>query len=323
MTSGNRKHARYALAVAAAALGMAAAPALSQSFPEEPVELVIPFAQGGGTDQVGRIFAQYAQQHLGTEIFVSNRTGGSGAIGFSYGAQAKPDGHTITMIVTTLAAAPHTIAQYPVSYEDFEPVCLLSAPPAILAVHPESGIDSLEDLVEQAKAEPGGLTFGTAGPGSNTHLTGAAFASQAGIDVRFVPHKGSGPALTAAYGRHIDVAIADKAEVTPWHKDGRLKVLTVFSDDPKSGFEGVPLAPSSGFKVDIGSFRGVGAPKGTPPEVMNVLVDACRQTASDTEFVAHMEKTGTEVYALFGEEFGTWLANKHKSFGDAVKAAGM
>lgn len=322
MTSRMKTHACYAAALAAVALGMAAE-ARAEEYPAKPVELVVPFAQGGGTDQVGRIFAEYAEPHLGTEIFVSNRAGGSGAIGFAHGATAKPDGYTLTMIVTTLAAAPHTIDQYPVSHESFAPVCLLSAPPALLAVHPESGIESLEDLIAKAKAEPDTLTFGTAGPGSNTHLTAASFAEQAGIDVRYVPHKGSGPALTAAYGRHIDVAVADLAEVTPWHKDGRLKVLTVFTADPQNGLEGVPLAPSKGFNVDIGSFRGIGAPKGTPPERLEVLVEACRQTVADQAFVEHMQKTGTEPYALYGDEFGTWLANKHKSFGEAVQAAGL
>lgn len=323
MTLGSIRRAGCAIVFAALTLGMSSPAAMAAEFPSKPVELVIPFAQGGGTDQVARIFAEYAQPHLGTEIFVSNRTGGSGAVGFSYGAQARPNGHVITMIVTTIAAAPHTTDQYPVDYTNFEPVCLLSAPPAILAAHPDSGIESLEDLIKKAKEAPGKLTFGTAGPGSNTHLIGAAFAKQAGIEIRFLPHKGSGPALTAAYGKHIDVAIADKAEVTPWHKDGRLKVLTVFSDNPKSGIEGVPLASDAGYKVDIGSFRGIGAPKGTPPEVMKVLIDACRATSKDEKFVEHMQKTGTEIYTLFGEEFGDWLANKHRSFGEAVKAAGL
>ncbi|WP_022726772.1 Bug family tripartite tricarboxylate transporter substrate binding protein [Fodinicurvata sediminis] len=319
------KHGSYMAALAALALtgSLAVTAANAESFPSKSVELVIPFAQGGGTDQVGRIFAEYAERHLGGDIFVSNRTGGSGAVGFSHGANAEADGHVITMVVTTLAAAPHTIDGYPVSYKDFEPVCLLSAPPAVLAVHPESGIDSLTALVEKAKAEPGELTFGTAGPGSNTHLTGAAFATQADIDISFVPHKGSGPALTAAYGKHIDVAIADKAEVTPWHNDNRLEVLTVFTDDPKAGIDGVPLATDEGYSVDIGSFRGIGAPKGTSPEAMEVLIDACRSTAEDPDFIAHMERTGTEPYVLFGEEFGSWLQNKHEAFGEAAKAADM
>jgi len=323
MRSITNKQAGYAAALAVVALSFGATPAMSENFPTKPIELVIPFAQGGGTDQVGRLFAQYAEQHLGGDIYVSNRTGGSGAVGFSYGAWADPDGYVITMVVTTLAAAPHTIDQYPVSHLDFEPVCLLSAPPAILATHPDSEIQSLEDLVTKAQAEPGRLTFGTAGPGSNTHLTGAAFANQAGIEVRFVPHQGSGPALTAAYGRHIDIAIADKAEVMPWHTDGRLKVLTVFADDEDIGIEGVPLAASQGFNVDIGSFRGIGAPSGTPAEVLEILVDACRETVEDPDFIQHMENTGTELNALFGEEFGTWLADKHVAFGEAAEAAGL
>lgn len=312
-----------ALALAGVALGLGTAAVQAADYPQKPLELVIPFSQGGGTDQVGRIFAQYAEQYIGTEIFVSNRTGGSGAVGFAYGAAAKPDGYVITMVVTTLAAAPHTIAQYPVSYKDFEPVCLLTAPPAVLAVHPDSGITSLEDLIAKAKAEPGKITIGTAGPGSNTHLIAASLAEQAGIDVRYVPNKGSGPAMTATYGKHIDVAVADKAEVAPWMADGRLNVITVFTDDPANGIEGVKMASESGFNIDIGSFRAIGAPKGTPPAVMETLVEACRKTSEDPEFVEHITKTGTEPYVLLGEKFGTWLANKHKAFGEAVKAAGM
>lgn len=312
-----------ALALTGLALGLGVSATQAADYPQKPVELVIPFSQGGGTDQVGRIFAQYAEPYLGTEIFVSNRTGGSGAVGFSYGAAAKPDGHVITMVVTTLAAAPHTIEQYPVSHEDFAPVCLLTAPPATLAVHPDSGIDSLEDLIAKAKAEPGKITIGTAGPGSNTHLIAASLAEQAGIDVRYVPNKGSGPALTATYGKHIDVAVADKAEVAPWIADGRLKVITVFTDDPANGIEGVKLATESGFNIDIGSFRAIGAPKGTPQPVLDVLVETCRKTAADPKFVEHITKTGTEPYVLLGEKFGAWLANKHQAFGDAVKAAGL
>lgn len=304
--------------IAAAAL-LATAATAKDKFPSKPIEVVIPFAQGGGTDQVGRAFAQFAAKQYGVDMFVSNRTGGSGAVGFAYGAQAKPDGYVLTMTVTTLVAAPHTIKGYPVTHADFSPVCLISAPPGILSVHKDSPFKSIDDLIAYGKANPKKLTFGTAGPGSNTHLIGAVFAEKVGIDVRFVPHKGSGPVLTATYGKHIDVAVSDKAEAQPWLEDGRLRPLIVFTEDEKSGLPGVANSKTKNLGMDIGSFRAIGAPKGTPAPVMATLIDGCRKTAADKEFIALLEKTGTEIRTLFGADAGKFLAAQDALFGDAAR----
>lgn len=307
-------------AIAAIGLGLAAVPAAAEdAFPAKPIEVVIPFAQGGGTDQVGRAFAQFAKPHLGVDLFVSNRTGGSGATGFAYGAQAKPDGHVITMTVTTLVSAPHTIKGYPVTYRDFKTICLISAPPGVLSVHKDSPFKTLQDLVAFGKANPKKLTFGTAGPGSNTHLIGAAFASKAGIEVRYVPHRGSGPVLTATFGKHVDVAVTDKAEALPWLQDGRLRALTVFTGDADSGLAGVPTGKAAGFDMDIGSFRALGAPKDTPEPVMAKLVDGCRKTAADKAFIEFLEKTGTEINTRFGADAAAWIKQQDDLFGEAAR----
>ena len=307
-------------ATVALGLALATAPAAGQDkFPSKSIEVVIPFAQGGGTDQVGRAFAQFAKPHLGVDLFVSNRTGGSGATGFAYGAQAKPDGHVITMTVTTLVAAPHTIQGYPVTYKDFKTICLISAPPGILSVHKDSPFKSLQDLIAYGKANPKKITFGTAGPGSNTHLIGAAFAAMAGFEVRYVPHRGSGPVLTATFGKHVDVAVTDKAEALPWLQDGRLRALTVFTGDADSGLAGVPTAKSAGFDMDIGSFRALGAPKDTPEPVMATLIEGCRKTAADKEFIAFLEKTGTEIRTKFGADAAEWIKMQDDIFGKAAK----
>ncbi|BBK37449.1 hypothetical protein STAQ_25270 [Allostella sp. ATCC 35155] len=309
------------IAAIAAGLGLAlgAFPAAAAEFPSKPIEVVIPFAQGGGTDQVGRAFAQFAKPHLGVDLFVSNRTGGSGATGFAYGAQAAPDGHVITMTVTTLVSAPHTIKGYPVTYRDFKTICLISAPPGVLSVHKDSPFKTLKDLIAFGKANPKKLTFGTAGPGSNTHLIGAAFANKAGIEVRYVPHRGSGPVLTATFGKHVDVAVTDKAEALPWLTDGRLRALTVFTGEADSGLKDVPTAKAAGFDMDIGSFRALGAPKDTPAPVMAKLIDGCRKTAADKEFITFLEKTGTEINTKFGDDAAAWIKQQDELFGEAAR----
>lgn len=308
--------------IVAGAFAVATVPAVAADFPSRPVEVVIPFAQGGGTDQVGRALAEYMQNHLGGDMYASNREGGSGAVGFRHGADAEPDGHVITMLVTTLTTAPHTIEGYPVTYADFEPICLISAPPVVMSVKADGDIQSVEDLV--AKAQEGGrtLTFGTAGPGSYTHLAGVAFTQAAGIEGRFVPHQGSSPVLTATYGGHIDVALSEAAEAMPWNADNRLKTLAVFDDSPVPGLD-APTAQDQGYNVQVGAFRGIGAPRGTPSDTMGILIEACRATTEDAAFQDHMATLGVEVDPIFGEDFGSWLAGQHETFASAAEAAGL
>lgn len=315
---------RFAIAMAVLAalvlpaVGGIAAAAAQDKFPSKPIEVVIPFSQGGGTDRVGRAFAQYAEKYLGVNLIPVNREGGSGAIGFKFGADARPDGYTITMVVTSLSTAPHTMDAYPVTVDDFQAICRISAPPAVLSVNSKSPIKDLKGLVEAAKKDPGKFVFGTSGVGSNTHLAGLVFADAAGIRVRYQPHKGSGPMLTAAYGNHIDVAITDAAEALPWIKDGRLRMLTVFGEQRFSALPDVPTSKEFGYAVDIGFFRALGVPKATPKPVLQTLINACEKTAKDKEFIEFLSKDGSEVNLLLGAEAQKWLRLQHDTYGKAA-----
>lgn len=297
--------------------------ASAQSFPQKPVEMVIPFAQGGGTDRVGRIFAQFAPKHLGGEIFVSNRTGGSGAVGFSHGARARPDGHVITMAVTTVTVAPHTVAGYPVRYDSFTPICLLAAIPMTVSVRAESPFQTIEDLVAKGKAEPRGLKIGTAGAATNNYLAGVAFAGAAGFEATMVPYQGAGPALVALLGGHVDAAMADSSEALPYAESKQNRVLLVLGDDASSDYPGVPTSSSKGWEVNVASFRGIAGPKGMSPEITARWIDVCEKTAADPDFVAEMKKFGMDISLITGKDFGDWLASQHQTYERAAKAAGL
>lgn len=305
-----------------AILGMAST-AAAQDFPSKPIELVIPFAQGGGTDRVGRMFADHADGYLGVDIVPSNRTGGSGAVGFSHGAAAPADGHVLTMAVTTLTVAPSTMGSYPVTHEDFAPVCLLAALPMTISVRADSPYETVEDLIAAAKESESPLRVGTAGAATNNYLAGVAFAGEAGIEATPVPYDGAGPALVALLGEHVEAAISDASEVLPHVESGQVRPLLIMGDEPVETMPEVPTAASKGFEVNVASFRGIAAPAGTPEGVVATLVDACEQTANDPAFVEEMGKFGMDVTLITGEDFGDWLGRQHETYAGAAEAAGL
>ncbi|MFN4087838.1 MAG: tripartite tricarboxylate transporter substrate binding protein [Alphaproteobacteria bacterium] len=287
------------------------------------MELVIPFAQGGGTDRVGRFFAQFAAKHLGGEMFVSNRTGGSGAVGFSHGARARADGHVITMAVTTLTVAPHTVAGYPVQYDSFTPICLLAAIPMTVSVRADSAFQTIDELIADAKSAPGKLKIGAAGAATNNYLAGVAFAGSAGIDATMVPYEGAGPALVALLGGHVDVAMADSSEALPYTESKQNRVLLVLGDQPSPDYPDVPTSASKGWEANVASFRGIAGPKGMPADITARWVDVCAKTAADPDFIAEMKKFGMDVTLIKGDAFGAWLADQHATYEKAAKAAGL
>lgn len=319
----NMRMAACAAALCAIVTGTATGTAVAAEFPRKPVELVVPFAQGGGTDRVGRMFADHAEKYLGGKVFVTNRTGGSGAVGFAHGAQARPDGHVLTMAVTTLVTAPNTVAGYPVSYKNFAPICLLAALPMTVSVQTDSPYTSVEELIAGAKKASQKLKIGTAGAATNNYLAGVAFAQKAGIDATFVPYGGAGPALVALLGGHVDAAMADASEVLPYVQGKQLRALVAFSDQPIASLPGVPTSAGKPYDVNVASFRGIAAPKGTPKDVVAKLVDACEKVAKDPGFIEQMGKFGMEVTLMKGEKFGDWLRQQHETYAEAAKAAGM
>ena len=292
-------------------------------YPTKRIEMVIPFSPGGGTDRVGRAWAKFAEPYLGEKVFCTNRTGGSGAIGFSHGSRARPDGYTLTMVVTTLTTAPHTIKDYPVTHKDFTPLALYTVIPGCISVRTESPFKTMQDVIKYGKENPGKLKLNNAGTGSNLHLAGVAFADAAGIDVTFIPYKGSGPSLVAAMGGHVDVAVTSVSEVLPHVQGGKMRPLLVLGSDRYKYMPDVPLAKEIGFNILVGSFRGVGAPKGLPKDVHDTLLDVCEKVAKDEGFIKFLKEFGQDVSLVKGDDFGKWLKTTHETYGQAATSAGL
>jgi tripartite-type tricarboxylate transporter receptor subunit TctC len=295
----------------------------AKDYPTKKIEMVVAFKPGGGSDTLGRAVAHHGKKYIGETIFVTNRTGGAGAIGFNYGARAKPDGYVLTFIVTTLTIAPHITAGYPVTYKDYEPIALIAVVPSCISVRADSKYKTLQDFVQDAKANPGKLRVGQAGTGSPWHLAGAALADAAGMKFSSVPYKGAGPSITALLGGHLDATITSAGEIFPHVKAGKAKTLAIIAQQRFAAMPDVATTIELGYKADVVSWRGIAAPKGTPQNICDFLINGFEKMSKDKEFIDFLQSRGINVQFVKGKAFGEWLAEKHEDYGKIAKMAGV
>lgn len=273
------------------AMAAAFAPAAwSQSdYPNRPIELVVPYGAGGGTDVLARAYAEATRKYLSQPVTVINRPGASGAIGWGEVIAAKPDGYKLAVITVELTTLPHMgMAKF--THEDFVPIARLNADPAAITVKADSPWNTYEDFVAATKKANGDLKMGNAGNGSIWHLAAAALEEKAGVKFNHIPFNGAAPAVLALLGGHIDAVAVSPAEVTTHVAGGKLKTLVVMADQRVKGFENVPTLKERGVDLSIGTWRGLGAPKGTPPEVVAVLKNVTAKAMTEPVLKDTMEK---------------------------------
>jgi tripartite-type tricarboxylate transporter receptor subunit TctC len=311
------------LSVFVACLFLLQGSALALDYPKKKIELVVAFSPGGGSDTLGRAVAHYGEKYIGQPIFVTNRAGGAGAVGFSYGAHAKPDGYVLTFIVTTLTIAPHITEGYPVTYEDFAPIALIAVVPSCISVRADSKYQTLEDVLNDAKKRPDEIRVGQAGTGSPWHLAGAALADAADVEFSFVPYKGAGPSITALLGGHLDATITSAGEIYPHVQSGKVRTLAIIAEHRFQAMPDVPTSIELGYDADVVSWRGIAAPKGTPQEIIDYLVNGFEKMSKDEEFINFLQSRGIALQFVKGRAFGDWLAQKHKDYGKIARAAGL
>jgi tripartite-type tricarboxylate transporter receptor subunit TctC len=291
---------RYAFRAAAVLLGLAPLAASSQSkFPERPLRLVVPFAPGGVNDIIGRRYAQELTRVLGQNVVVDNRAGASGAIGSAEVARAKPDGYTLLIANTSTHVVNPIIMTNPGydALKDFAPIAVISVVPTGIAVHPSLPVRSLKQLVAFAKANPGKLSYGSAGTGSITTLTGELFKKTAGgLNIVHVPYKGAGPGLQELVAGHIPMYTPT---ISPaplnYHKEGRIRMLAVCSEKRLQAAADIPTVIEAGMPdMVVYSFNGVLATGNTPKAIVDQLHQATLKAMADIEFQDFLRKAGAE-----------------------------
>ena len=287
----NTRTASRMLSVAAVALltGALATPGAAAAYPERPITLIVAYAAGGGSDMVVRLLAPHIERHLGTgaRITVVNRTGAGGAIGFTELANAAPDGYTIGLINTSNVLTIPIERKTSFTWRSYDLLGNIVDDPGNFSVHRESKIRSLADLAAEAKANPGALTVGTTGIGSDDHLGMLVFERAMGVKLNHVPFKGAAEVRTAAQGRQIDVAAVNIGEALQFEKSGTpIRQLGTMSVERSALSPDVPTFREQGVDAVLSSLRGLAAPKGLPPAVREALVAAVERAIADPKFRA-------------------------------------
>ena len=298
---------RQLLQATGASLLPLAWPALAQDYPNKPVELVVPASAGGGTDALARAFAEVVKKNLPQAIIVSDKPGASGVVGMSDVLNGRPDGYKISVVIAELVILPHlNLSKF--TYADFQPVARLNADPAAITVRAEAPWNTIEEFLAAAKAKPDEVRVGNSGNGSIWHLAAAALEDRAGVKFNHVPYQGAAPGVVALLGGHIDAVAVSPGEVAAHVQGGKLKTLVVMSDKRVKGFEKVPTAKERGIDLTIGTWRGLGAPKNTPPEVMAKLREITAKTAAEQSLKDVMDKQNLGYVYTDGAAFKETLA---------------
>lgn len=294
----------------------------SGNFPKKEISIIVPYSAGGGTDAVARAVADAAKDHLGQSVVVVNKTGAGGAVGMGEGANAKPDGYTVTMITVELTTLPpQNLASF--TSDDFIPIIQVNAEPAAITVKADAPWNTVEEFINYAKAHPGEVSVGNSGVGAIWHLAAAAVEKTAGIEFKHVPYEGAAPAVTALLGGHIEAVTVSPAEVASQVNAGELKMLGVVSDERSKTFPDVPTLKESGYDVAVETWRGLAVPKGTPEEVVDTLTDAFTKAVNEESFKEFMTKSGLTIAVLDGEGFSKVLDRDNQMFADLIEDLGL
>ncbi|MGQ0509086.1 MAG: Bug family tripartite tricarboxylate transporter substrate binding protein [Betaproteobacteria bacterium] len=309
----------YVLAVCVSTLAQA------QAFPSRPVRILVPFPPGGGVDITARAIAVELAKQLGQPVTVENRPGAGGNVAAAEVAKAAPDGHTLFLTLNALhAISPVLYSKLPFdALKDFAWVTTLVQFNNVLVTRAESGVGSVQDLVSQAKAQPGKINFASSGNGTNLHLTGELFKMRAGVDLVHVPYKGSAPAMTDLLGGQVQIMFETIPAAISHIRGGKLKALGVTGAKRSALFPQVPTIAESGLPgFEVQSWYGLVAPAATPRDVISRLNAESVKGANAKEFRDRLEPLGFDVITGTPERMGEMVKADAARWAPVVKASG-
>jgi tripartite-type tricarboxylate transporter receptor subunit TctC len=313
------------LAVAAAGLILvaAAANAQAQAYPSKPIRWIVPFPPGGSTDLLARVVGQKLTESWGQQVVVENRGGAGGTLGAAEAARSPGDGYTLLM-----GAIHHTIAtsvypKLPYDFQkDFAPITVVAIVPNVLVVNPAVPTKSTKELIAYAKANPGKLTYGSAGMGTAHHLIGEVFNLRAGTEIVHVPYKGSAPAVADLIGGQVSIMYDTVASCLPHIKAGKLRPLAVATAKRSSALPDVPTIAESalpGFEVT--TWFGALAPAKTPPEIVAKLNAEMVKILAMPDVRKRLLEAGAEPVGNTPGEMAAQIKRETEEFGKIVKQA--
>ena len=300
-------------------------PALSKQWPQKPVRVIVPFPPGGLTDGIARLMGQRLSESLGQLFVMENMGGAAGAIAAGTVARAPADGYTLFVgSLTQLAVVP---ALEDVSYDpvkDFAPVSNIASAPFIFMVNSSVPAKTLKEFVDYVRAQPGRITYASAGIGSIAHLSMALFLKRAGIDMIHVPYKGGAPAITDLVGGHVAAYFGTRTDAVQQLDAAAIRLLAVSDEKRSIQFPDVPTVAESGYPgFRTITWNGLMAPAGTPKAIIDKLAGEVRRAVKDHAFVQSLANIGVDPIGDSPTEFAATIAADLPLWAEAVHIAGV
>lgn len=297
----------------------------SQPYPAKPVRLVVPVVPGGIVDVVGRLLAQKMTEYGGQNVIVDNRPGGLTNVGTEFVARSPGDGYTLVLQSLPMVVNPVVLGKMPYDYEkDLAPVSLIVTSPYLWVAHPSVPVRSIRELVAAAKAQPGKISYSSAGNASNLHVAVELFNVLAGVKMLHIPYKGVGPALTSVLGGEADLSVLAASAVLPYTSAGRLRVLAITSAQRMKTLPNIATVAESGVPgYEFASWVGVLAPAATPAALVNTVNALTVKAARAPDLVERFTKDATDVVANTPAEFRSFIQAEAKRWSRVVKEAGI
>jgi len=298
----------------------------AQEYPVRPIRIVVPFAPGGGTDLMARIFSQKITETWGQPAVVENRAGGTGAVGSTIVMKAPPDGYTLLLITSSThaiwPAIETNLPYHPV--RDFAAVSLSATGPQVLVVHPSVPANSVKELVALAKARPGALNYASPGSGTAGHMTGELFKSVTGTKITHVPYKGAGSVITDLLSGYVQMSFSGPGAVMPHINARKLKALAVAYPRRTAGLEQVPTFIEAGYSgVDAAQWYGVLTTGGTPQPIVDKLNREIVRILQLPDVKEKLLASGYVAAPSTPQEFAQFMRDELAKWQRVVKASGV
>jgi tripartite-type tricarboxylate transporter receptor subunit TctC len=324
MPDAGRRQVLKAVAAGAALAGSAWSAHAQTRWPAKPVNLVVPFPAGGGTDAFARpLSAQFAKA-TGTQLVIDNKGGAGGTLGAGVASRAAPDGYNFFMGAVHHAIAPSMYPKLDYDIEkDFIPLALVANVPQVLVVNPKNITGDFKTFLAQLKSNPGKLNYGSAGTGTSHHLAGELFKLQTKTFITHIPYTGAGPALRDLVGGQIDMMFDGLGSSAVHIKGGRIKALMVSGAKRNAAFPDVPCAAELGLPdYTVTTWYGLWAPKGTPADVQARMVEEVNKASNAEEIKTAWANNGADFGRLTPAQFGAFVSSEIKRWAVVVKASG-
>jgi tripartite-type tricarboxylate transporter receptor subunit TctC len=315
---------RFLQLAAAAALPALARPARAEDWPAHPVRIVVGFAPAGVADITARLIAQWLSLRLGQQFSVENRTGAGGNLAAEAVVRAPPDGYTLLQLGVPVAVNPTLYGKLNFDYlRDIVPIAPIDRVANVMIVPPSAPARTVADFIAQAKAHPGSLSVGTGGNGSTPHIFAELFQMMADVKLVTVAYRGGGPALIDLLGGQIDVMFDPLPESIAYIRAGKLRPLAMTSAIRSPALPDVPTIGEVVPGYEATGWQGLGAPRGTPPEIVARLNREVAAALADPTFVARLTELGAEPFGASPEAFERFIADETAKWSKVVRTAGL